>query len=74
MSIDLVATKARLLATGRTIAGWSRVHGLNAETVKMFLRGRFVSNNPKQGVYGSIVSALRKDKFLVMIQEEKKAA
>lgn len=69
MNIDLTATKDALLATGRTISGWSRVHDLNPDTVKQFFYGKFVATS-LGGVYGRIVAALQSDGLLVKVDEE----
>ncbi len=58
-------TKENIFQDGRTIIGWSRRHNLNAETVKQFFYGRFVSKSG-EGVYGQIIEALEKDGYLVV--------
>lgn len=72
MSIDLAATRAKLKAKYK-ISGWAASHNLEPETVKMMLRGVFKSKHPKEGVYGKIVAALRKDRVLVNVDEKKAA-
>jgi len=70
MKIDYQATKQNIFDTGRTVAGWSRLHGLNAKSVAVFLVGKFVTNNPGSGIYAQIVTALKEDGFLVQLPED----
>lgn len=66
MQIDFPTTKRNLLCTGRTLAGWGRVHGLPRGSVSAILNEKFVSKNPQKGVYAQVITALEKDGFLVL--------
>lgn len=69
MQIDFPLSKQAILKTGRTLAGWGRVHGLGRGSVTAILNGRFTSKNPDRGVYAAVIAALAKDGFLVTISE-----
>ena len=61
MEIDLIVTKQKLHATGRTLAGWARCNGFNTGTVASFFSGGF----PSTGEVGkAIVKQLDADGFL----------
>lgn len=70
MCIDYAATKRNIFATGRTVAGWSRLHGLNAASVGVFLIGKYVTSKPDSGIHAKIVAALDSDGFLVRLPDD----
>jgi hypothetical protein len=74
MCIDYATTKKNIFATGRTIAGWSRLHGLNAASVGVFLIGEYKTKRPDSGVHAEIVSALEADGFLARTDDDQEQA
>ena len=78
MQIDMRLTKQAILSTGRTLAGWGRLHGLPRGSLSAILNGKFVAKKPDSGVYGRVIAALEADGFLVRLpddgQEQERAA
>jgi hypothetical protein len=60
MSVDLQATKAKLISSGRTIAGWARTKGIDPE----HMRGVFYENGRAQ-ITDEDIKALDEDGLLV---------
>lgn len=70
MQIDLRKTKKNLKSTGRTLAGWGRLHGIPRGTVVAILNGRFVAKHPDKGMYAHTIAALEADGFLVRLSDD----
>lgn len=70
MAIDFTATKKKIFDTGRTLSGWSRVHGLPRGSVIAILNNNFATNRPTEGVYARVIAALDSDGFLVRLPDD----
>jgi len=64
--IDLAATKANLVNSGRKMASWGRIHGFNPASVAQVLNGYYTVKNPSGSpIYSRIIQALKEDDLLV---------
>jgi hypothetical protein len=73
MKVDVAATKAKLLGTGRKILPWARIKGLDGGSMRQYLNGRYVP--PSGGEFETkAIRALKEDDLLVVVTERRKKA